>query len=245
MPCQDKAGEPQSCGFSPRPGVLPPQGSGLSCPEQRGQMASWPHCDRSSPMAGSVGSQGWGAPGCRLMTSVQLSSGLLPWAGRVSRSGEWLMLGVPRGFVRCRDRGRAPVPVPETPRGGSGSVCFRSSPWERIEDVSTLPPPTLSLYSCSRGFCKAIVSVKKRTTPASDPRSDTKPEGETLEGQSLASTVELGRQPILAHDGHSPGCRLLVSADSSRVPDQILLHLPPLPALSNLCDFGQSPKDMV
>lgn len=58
--------------------------------------------------------------------------------------------------VRCTT-GTKLLSLPETPRGVSGSICFRSFPWERIEDVNTSPPPTLSLHSCSRGFCKAIV----------------------------------------------------------------------------------------
>lgn len=50
--------------------------------------------------------------------------------------------------------------------------------------MSTSPPPTLSLHSCSGGFCKAIV-YQRGAPPQPQPPAlmpSHRPEGETLEG---------------------------------------------------------------
>lgn len=119
---------------------------------KKGQVARL-QCVR--PPGRQCGASGVGALRCSLVAGVQLSVGLQHWTGRAGHVREQPLLDPPRGFAHYPDRSRAPVSAPATPRGIPGSVCFRSFPQERIEEVSTSPPPTLSLHSCSRGFCKA------------------------------------------------------------------------------------------
>lgn len=75
--------------------------------------------------------------------------------GCASHFGEQPVLGALHGSANCPDSLRRNA-APTTSKGISVPVCFRSFPQERVEDVSISRPPTLSLHSCSRGFCKAM-----------------------------------------------------------------------------------------
>lgn len=104
-----------------------PQGPGLSCPEQRRQMAPWPSCTCPASQAA------WGVQGSLMGAHGPLQA---------------TALATP-GLERCS---RLCAHDPE----GPWFCLFPFVPRERVEDVSThAPPPTLSLHSCSGRFCKA------------------------------------------------------------------------------------------
>lgn len=144
--------------------------------------------------------------------------------------------------------GRAPASAPAAPRGISGCL-FPSIP---LGEDGGSEPLTSSHTQFTQLFQRVlqghgpIVHLERRTgevAGATPPQPlSRKPVRETLEGALVSFRVGLGGHPgqVRAPDGHSPGESLLVGADSW-IPDQIiLLHLPPRPAVSNLCDLGQS-----